>query len=176
MSHRHQHDDKRPRRHCYLFWKSPHIFNPLVHTPFKVDGIEYMCVDQYVLCHKALMFNDPETHDKARIATTGKDFRELSKTIKNYDHSIWLRKRLGVMTDANYYKFSQNPELRTKLFLTEDDVIVFANPYDTVWGVGMDENDRNVVYRDRWRGDNLLGEALMRVRDELQGRGEAGDL
>lgn len=41
-----------------------------------------------------------------------------------------------------------------------------ASPYDSIWGIGFSAANAG-VNTDNW-GENLLGKALMRVRDRLQ--------
>lgn len=41
-----------------------------------------------------------------------------------------------------------------------------ASPYDRIWGIGFSAANA-AVNMDNW-GENLLGNALMRVRDRLQ--------
>jgi len=36
-----------------------------------------------------------------------------------------------------------------------------ASPYDTIWGVGLKEQDPLINIVETWRGENLLGFALM---------------
>lgn len=42
-----------------------------------------------------------------------------------------------------------------------------ASPIDTIWGIGLSEKDRRAWDRETWRGQNLLGEILTKVRDKL---------
>jgi ribA/ribD-fused uncharacterized protein len=44
---------------------------------------------------------------------------------------------------------------------------VEASPYDTVWGIGMKEDDPDCRNPRLWKGENLLGFALMDVREKL---------
>lgn len=46
-------------------------------------------------------------------------------------------------------------------------VLVEASPVDPVWGIGLAEGDSNVRTPATWRGLNLLGFALMQVRERL---------
>ena len=46
-------------------------------------------------------------------------------------------------------------------------VLVEASPYDKVWGIGMKEGDKDIEDAEKWFGINLLGFALMVVRDQL---------
>ena len=41
-----------------------------------------------------------------------------------------------------------------------------ASPYDRIWGIGFSAGKAG-ANRDDW-GNNLLGKALMRVRDRLE--------
>lgn len=38
--------------------------------------------------------------------------------------------------------------------------------YDKIWGIGIHIND--IYDQEKWKGQNLLGKALMEVRDYLQ--------
>jgi len=46
-------------------------------------------------------------------------------------------------------------------------VLVEASPYDKIWGIGMSVDNENIENPLTWKGLNLLGFALMEVRDEL---------
>ena len=72
------------------------------------------------------------------------------------------------MVDGNITKFSQNPKLGKFLLSTDDTVIVEAALNDNVWGVGMHYTDPNIYDPRKWEGENLLGFALMKVRETLR--------
>ena len=40
---------------------------------------------------------------------------------------------------------------------------------DRIWGIGLAEDDRRAWNKKSWRGQNLLGEVLTKVRDKLMG-------
>ncbi|MDF2804914.1 MAG: hypothetical protein K0S61_4819, partial [Anaerocolumna sp.] len=40
-------------------------------------------------------------------------------------------------------------------------------PYDKIWGVGMSADYEKINNPLEWKGQNLLGFALMEVRDEI---------
>ncbi len=65
-------------------------------------------------------------------------------------------------------KFSQNKDLKIFLLSTGNKVLVEASPYDKVWGVGLTKQDENITDPNNWLGINLLGFALMTVRDMLR--------
>ena len=69
----------------------------------------------------------------------------------------WLEVRVQVMTDILRDKFTRNLALQRWLLSTGDAQLVEGNNWgDHVWGVC------------KGRGENKLGQALMRVRAELQ--------
>jgi ribA/ribD-fused uncharacterized protein len=47
-------------------------------------------------------------------------------------------------------------------------VIVEASKMDLVWGSGVARDDKYATRPDYWRGQNLLGFALMEVREQLR--------
>jgi ribA/ribD-fused uncharacterized protein len=47
-------------------------------------------------------------------------------------------------------------------------VLVEASPVDRIWGIGLTREDPAALDPVRWRRLNLLGFALMRVRESLR--------
>ncbi|HIR94499.1 MAG TPA: DUF1768 domain-containing protein [Candidatus Coprenecus stercorigallinarum] len=56
---------------------------------------------------------------------------------------------------------------RSSFRIFVDKILVEASPYDTVWGIGMKEDDPDCRNPRLWKGENLLGFALMDVREKL---------
>lgn len=54
------------------------------------------------------------------------------------------------------------------MFETGDAVLVDASPYDRIWGIGLKADDERALHPNTWQGQNLLGFALMDVREELR--------
>lgn len=71
------------------------------------------------------------------------------------------------MVAGNLAKFGQHPDLREFLLATGRSVLLEASPYDRIWGVGMAATNPDVARPSAWRGLNLLGFALMEVRERL---------
>lgn len=67
---------------------------------------------------------------------------------------------------GNYYKFTQDEELKRVLLDTGDRELVEASPRDRIWGVGFGAKNAEKS-RGKW-GLNLLGQALMEVRDRIR--------
>ena len=65
------------------------------------------------------------------------------------------------------HKFSQNADLKAFILATGDKIIVEASPVDRIWGVGLAPDNPYAWQPEKWQGRNLLGFALMEVRDIL---------
>lgn len=68
------------------------------------------------------------------------------------------------MIRGNREKFLQNDDLKQFLLSTGDKVLVEASPTDRIWGIGLGKNNPVALDPAKWRGRNLLGFALMTVR------------
>ena len=70
--------------------------------------------------------------------------------------------------EGNIHMFSQHEDMKQFLLETGEAVIVEASPRDRIWGIGMGASNENATYPAKWRGQNLLGSALMDVRETLK--------
>jgi hypothetical protein len=125
------------------------------------------------MSRKAAYFEDWVTFKK--IIDEGKNPREakkLGRQVKNFNADYWMEVCLDEMIDVNMAKYSQNPDLKTLLLSTGNKTIVEASPEDTIWGIGLHANDDRVLDEKQWKGQNLLGKALMEVRTKLQNNGK----
>ena len=96
-----------------------------------------------------------------------KEIKALGREVRNFDESIWQNYRMEIVITGNLHKFMDNEDLREFLLSTGDKILVEASPYDTVWGIGMKEDDPDCRNPRLWKGENLLGFALMDVREKL---------
>ena len=67
-------------------------------------------------------------------------------------------------------KFSQNESLWDQLKDTGDAVLAECAVKDQIWGIGLSMTDESRFDRHKWRGQNLLGYALMMTRDKPNGK------
>ncbi|MFC02980.1 NADAR family protein [Listeria monocytogenes] len=135
---------------------------------FKVDGVEYNCAEQFMMAEKAKIFNDMEMREKILAAKHPKQAKDFGRLISGFQEDIWLKNRFNIVMRANQAKFSQNEELKKFLMQTKNRILVEASPVDKIWGIGMAADNKNVENPLYWKGLNLLGFALMAVRDELE--------
>lgn len=134
---------------------------------FEVDEVQYHTTEQYMMASKARLFNDEETLREIMKAYSPADYKKLGRKVKGFDAIIWDEKKLDIVVEGNKAKFGQNPELKEFLLATGDAILVEASPYDKIWGIGLDRETALNGSVEDWNGENLLGCALMEVRDWL---------
>ena len=136
-------------------------------SSFRIDDDIYCCMEQYMMAEKARLFHDNETLEKIMNSNNPKQIKDLGRQVRNFDEALWIKNRYSIILKGNYAKFSQNEDLKEFLTGTKNKVLVEASPYDKVWGIGMSSDDENIENPLLWKGLNLLGFALMEVRDEM---------
>jgi ribA/ribD-fused uncharacterized protein len=134
---------------------------------FSEDNIVYRTAEHYMMAGKAKLFGDMEIFEKIISSNSPKDVKALGRLVKNFDPVTWDAHKYQIVNQGNILKFSQNADLKKFLLQTGSKVIVEASPRDLIWGIGMGEANPKSQHPDTWRGRNLLGFALMEVRDEL---------
>lgn len=136
-------------------------------SDFEVEGITYNTAEHWMMAKKAELFKDQEILEKILKVDSPAEAKKLGREVRNYDDALWLANRFEIVKQGNYHKFSQNADLKTFLLNTKERVLVEASPVDAIWGIGMASDHKDVLIPEKWRGLNLLGFALMEVRDEL---------
>lgn len=137
---------------------------------FEENGIVYKTAEHYMMAGKARLFNDQEIAEKIIAKTSPKDVKDLGRQIKNFDAALWDQHKYNIVEQGNYLKFSQNNNLKHFLIQTGTKVLVEASPVDPIWGIGLAEDNADAKEPLKWKGENLLGFALMEVRDKLNNK------
>jgi ribA/ribD-fused uncharacterized protein len=143
-------------------------FSQWFELPFVVDGITYKTAEHWMMANKASLFEDNDTYQKIINAGSPGEVKELGRQVLNFDQSVWEKHSYEIVVQGNYHKFSQHQSLADYLITTGDRVLVEASPVDFIWGVGLAQDDERILNINQWRGPNLLGFALMEVRDLLK--------
>ena len=134
---------------------------------FIVDGVSYNCAEQYMMAEKARIFGDEETRQRIMKEDSPDEIKQLGREVKGFDPDVWDQHKFDVVVKGNLAKFGQNETLLKFLLGTSSAILVEASPYDRVWGIGMKEDNKDAMDAEKWYGINLLGFALMVVRDKL---------
>ena len=127
----------------------------------------YLYMEQYMMAGKAQLFGDEERRKEILACSDPKQIKALGRKVRGFDQVVWDKFKYAIVLNGNWCKFSQNRELREFLLSTGDSVLVEASPYDRIWGIQLSADTPEAQNPFRWRGENLLGFALMEVRDEL---------
>jgi len=150
-----------------FFWGNSSPFSNWHKSQFEMDELEFNCAEQAMMYYKAILFEDDEAADKIMSAKSPREQKALGRSVKGFDLAVWEKHREHIMYDVLFAKFSQNGEMMEALLKTEDTIIAEMSPYDKIWGTGLAEDDSKAQDESQWQGLNLLGKALMQVRETL---------
>lgn len=135
---------------------------------FTVDGRVYATAEQYMMAEKARLFGDEETRQQILQATDPRVCKELGRKVRNFDQELWNTHCVDIVVAGNLAKFSQNASLKEFLLSTGESILTEGSPSDCIWGIGRVKSDPLSQDPASWKGTNLLGFALMEVRDKLR--------
>jgi len=151
----------------YFFWE--HQFGQWTRREMiDPDGIIYGCCEQYMMYKKAMLFSDQSAASKILDEPRPAVQQQLGRTVAGFDRAVWDTHKFGIVWYGNYLKFTQHQDLRDRLLATGSKVLAEASPTDLIWGVGFAADDDRILDPANWRGQNLLGKALMSVREALR--------
>jgi ribA/ribD-fused uncharacterized protein len=152
--------------YCF-FWSGP--FSNWHPSEFTVFDTDYNCAEQAMMHQKALMFNDIDSAEKIMKTNDPQKQKALGRGVKGFVESEWIDNRYDIVYTLLVEKFRQNVELLDILLDTDELHIVEASPYDKVWGIAMGvDKYPEILDKNNWKGDNLLGDILMDVRYDLR--------
>ncbi len=133
-------------------------------SAFTVDGTAFSSMEQYMMYRKAICFRDKAVAAQILATDDVAEIKALGRSVSNYDESLWNGVRQITVYEGLLAKFSQNEDLKEKLLATADDVLAECAVKDRIWGIGLSMNDPDRLDKSKWKGQNLLGYALMMVR------------
>lgn len=137
-------------------------------APITWQGDSFATAEHFMMAAKARLFGDNAIHARIVASRDPAEAQYLGRKVSGYDEARWAAARYALVEQGNWFKFSQHPALADYLLSTGQQVLVSANPTDTIWSIGCDEDHPDVAAPGRWRGGNLLGFALMAVRSRLR--------
>ena len=149
------------------FWGSE--FSNFQPCAIMAEGQVFTSSEQYFMWQKAKFFRDEVIANAILRAETPRDAKNLGRRVDGFDDETWAGVRMQAMFNAVYCKFEQNEDLRKALLSPEyaDKHFVEGSPVDNVWGVGIKFNDPKIADEKNWTGQNLLGQVLDSVREQL---------
>ncbi len=137
-------------------------------SAFEVDGVTYKTAEHWMMAEKARVFDHLAMVDKICACEHPMEAKKLGREVRGFDPKVWDQHKYNIVKQGNIHKFSQHKDLKEFLLNTKNRVVVEASPRDRIWGIGMGQANEKAQNPNLWRGQNLLGFALMEVRDELE--------
>jgi ribA/ribD-fused uncharacterized protein len=137
-------------------------------SPFTVEGVRYATTEHWMMAQKALLFGNAAIYEQIIAAKSPAEAKTLGRQVRNFDEAVWNASRSAIVVRGNLEKFRQHPDLQDFLLHTKDRILVEASPVDSIWGIGLAADDARAENPRQWNGLNLLGFALMEVRDALR--------
>ena len=149
-----------------------------------------------MLC-KASLMGDTDTFHAIEVSDTPDKVKRLGRQVRPWDEERWQAHVCDIATHVISTKFASLPRsfasflpalsrlhifslarmtllfcarcrLQHYLLATGERAIAEAAPHDRVWGIGLDASNPDAQQPHMWRGANVLGWALMKVRAELR--------
>lgn len=154
-----------------FFYSTKHPFSQWHVSKFTDNyGITYFCMEQYMMAEKTRLFlhnSDANINILLNIMSSKnqKDIKKLGRQVVGFNQNIWDDNKFDIVVRGNLLKFTQNISIKKILLDTSDKIIVEASAHDKIWGIGF--NECNAMENISKWGENLLGKALIVVRDVL---------
>jgi ribA/ribD-fused uncharacterized protein len=180
------------------FWLTSSEFSQWHPSLFKYKDIQFISAEQFMMYSKAKLFKDDDVAQKtldfnnsnlgqsfingeidAKEIISGKErvkswnemmkgMKDLGRHVKGYSEDVWVQKRVPIVSVGSREKYSQNEHLKDKLMSTVGTTLVEASPYDKIYGIGLKKTDAGANDREQWKGLNLLGDILTKLRDNFK--------
>lgn len=149
-----------------FFWGG--YFSQWAPSNFIYRGIKFNTAEQFMMYMKARVMGDDASASLILNARQPAEQKRLGRTVKNFDPILWDKVKQDIVYLGNLLKFTQNPNLKEYILGTGDKLIVEASPEDAIWGIGISEYNAERTPRSEWPGQNLLGIAIMEVRNDIK--------
>ncbi len=137
-------------------------------SPFEVDTVRYATAEHWMMAGKARLFGDSDALARVFANDDPGAAKAAGRGVRGFDEAAWVERRFDLVLRGNLAKFGQYPALKAFLIGTGAHVLVEASPVDAIWGIALAAADPQAQDPMHWRGQNLLGFALMAVRETLR--------
>ena len=150
-----------------FFYQTASPFSQWHKKKFNVNGVIFNCCEQFMMYCKAMLFDDKDTAQLIMNEKEPREHKKLGRLVKNFDQTLWDMSKQEIVYKGNYAKFMQNPDIKKQLMVTAGTSIVEASKDDKIWGIGIAIDDEARHDVRNWQGENLLGYALTKVREDI---------
>lgn len=136
---------------------------------FDYAGRHYLHSEQFMMYQKVMMFGQTALGDEIMRTADPEQCKILGREFfDGFDAALWKKTRFVVVKRGIRAKFAQNPSMMETLLATGNAILAECSPRDKDWGILLSTSDPEVQDITKWKGENLLGQVLMEVREELR--------
>src|SRR5262249_751740 len=93
-----------------FFWSGP--FSQWHGCLFEIDGVQYKCAEQYMMASKARLFGDTNSLEQILAAKSPREQKALGRKVQGFDPKTWEAQAREIVYQANWAKYTQDPELK----------------------------------------------------------------
>ena len=136
-------------------------------SKFTIDNVTFSSMEQYMMYRKAVCFHDESVAAQILATEDVAEIKALGRVVSIQEESLWNGILQMVVYEGLLEKFLQNNELKEKIKVTGNAVLAECAVKDRIWGIGLSMKDPDRFDKTKWKGQNLLGYALMMVRESL---------
>ena len=136
-------------------------------SDFSINGISFTSMEQYMMYQKAVCFQDENIAEQILATKDVAKIKELGRCVSGYNDQYWNGVRQIIVFEGLLAKFTQNELLKKQLKDTQNAILAECAVKDRIWGIGVSMKDADRLDKAKWKGQNLLGYALMLVREKL---------
>lgn len=117
---------------------------------------------------KCILFGDQATAKKVLLTDDPSEQQKLGKLCTGYINGVWAGARQAIAVRGLLAKFNHNADLREQLINTKEAYLVECAHSDKIWACGIRLNGSERFDATKWTGQNILGFALMAVREIIK--------
>ena len=135
------------------------------------NGTMYNSAQQAISAELAKAFNDQGGLQKIMLADTPEEVNYKLENVPGdaeANETKWNDVTKQLLYDVNIAKFNQYPELTARLLETKTAMLGAYVPNDNLIGIGLSIDNIQSKNPINWTGQNLLGKALMDIREKLR--------
>jgi ribA/ribD-fused uncharacterized protein len=135
------------------------------------NGTMYNSAQQALYAEIAKSFNDQDNLNKIMLAESPDEIDYSLDDVPgdgDVNEPKWNDLTKQLIYDINITKFNQYPELANRLLETKNAQLGAYVPDDTLIGIGISLDNVQSKNPINWTGQNILGKALMDIREKIR--------
>lgn len=150
-----------------VFYGRNSRFSNHYNSNFEWDQKIFSSMEQYLAYRRARIAGRKDLVHRAMSSDDPGDSKRVMNELRaSPTEPKWIEERHDILYSGLLAKFAQREDLMLYLLDTENRQLGEASR-DNTWGIGMTLLDRHALSPTHWKGNNLLGNTLMEVRQEL---------